>query len=204
MPRRESAFLGPLLIVVGLLLLLAQAGFPAFRILWPLFPFAVGVVFLLRYWRNRDDSSQVFVGVLLILIAGLFLLVLSTRLHLGDHWPFFILAPGLAFLARYVVDQEDRDSLLFGGLMVAVGIIFYFFSSDIFSWMLRTFLKLLSVLLKVGIPLGLIAWGSWLLLRRNVQPAEPRSDVPEKIEPPIQDGFGPGDVEPGPPEDRTP
>jgi hypothetical protein len=204
MPRRESAFLGPLLIVVGLLLLLAQAGFPAFSVLWPLFPFAVGAVFLLRYWRSREDSSQVFVGVLLLLIAGLFQLRLWTDLRFADHWPFFPLAVGLAFLARYFVDREDRDSLLFGGLMCAAGVFFYFFSSDFFGWLLRAFLRLIAVLLKVGIPLGLIAWGAWLLLRRRAE-ARPRgAPVPEKIEPPSYEGFSIQDDEGEASEDRTP
>ena len=204
MPRRESAYLGPLLIVVGLLMLLAQAGFPAFRVLWPLFPFAVGVAFLLRYWRSRDDSSQVFVGVLLLLIAGLFQMKLWAGLRFTDHWPFFPVAVGLAFLSRYGVDREDRDSLLFGGLMLAVGIVFYFFSSDVFGWLLRLFLRLLALVLKVGIPLGLIAWGAWLLLRRNAGPRDRPAELPEKIEPPVRDPVSDAGPDGGSPEDRTP
>ncbi|HEX9640161.1 MAG TPA: hypothetical protein VGB13_02485 [Candidatus Krumholzibacteria bacterium] len=200
MARRESAFLGPLLIVVGVLLLLAQAGFPAFSVLWPLFPFAVGVAFMMRYWRSREDPSQVLAGVLLLLIAGLFQLRLWTGLRFSDHWPFFPLAVGLAFLARYGVDRDDRESLLPGVLATAAGVFFYFFSSDVFGWMLRGFLRLVAVVLKVGIPLALIGWGAWILLRRNSELRRSSTTMPEKIEPPRQVEAS-GEEEPSSPGD---
>lgn len=65
--------------------------------------------------------------------------------------------------------------------------------------MLRGFLRLFALLLKVGIPLGLIAWGAWLLLRRNAEHRGSSTSLPEKIEPPFRDPVAPSE-EPREPE----
>jgi len=188
MQPRDATILGPVLIIVGLLLLLAQLGFPAFGVLWPLFPLAVGIGFLLRYAQRRDDSSLVFAGVLLLQLSALFQFRQWELAPLSEHWPFFTLAVGIAFLVRVAVDREARDSLLPGVLLTLLGILFYLFSFGFFAWILRSVYRVLRIAIKIGVPLGLIGWGAWMLIaRRGAAGGSSNEAIPEKIEPPVDD-----------------
>jgi len=188
MQARDATVIGPVLIIVGLLLLLAQLGFPAFGILWPLFPLAVGIGFLLRYAQRRDDSSLVFAGVLLLQISAFFQLRQWSLAPISEHWPFFTLAVGIAFLARVAVDKNARDSLLPGVLLTILGVLFYLFSFGFFAWILRSVYRVLRIVIKVGLPMALIGWGVWMLLaRRSGSPRSQNLGIPEKIEPPADE-----------------
>lgn len=188
MQPRDATILGPVLIIVGLLLLLAQLGFPAFGVLWPLFPLAVGLGFLIRYAQRKDDSSLVFAGVLLLEISALFQFRQWNLAPLSEHWPFFTLAVGIAFLVRVAVDRQARDSLLPGILLTLLGILFYMFSFGFFAWILRHVYRALRIVIKIGLPLALIGWGTWMLLaRRSAAGSSTAASIPEKIEPPSDD-----------------
>jgi len=201
MPRR-GAFFGPVLIVVGLLMLLGQLGIPAFRHLWPLFLFVPGAAMLFRWFTKRGDSGLVFSGTLLVLLGGLFQWDQWFWLDFSDHWPFFPLAVGLAFLARGLADPDARDSFVPGGILTGIAIVFYFFTSGMFNWLVEFFVDLITVVFRVAVPLGLIAWGAWLLFRRGDDP-EPPPDLPEKIEPQSPSPVA-GAASPPPPAETAP
>lgn len=201
---RRGAFFGPVLIVVGLLMLLGQLGIPAFQHMWPLFLIIPGAAMLFRWFTARGDSGLVFSGTLLVLIGGLFQWDQWFWLDFGNHWPFFPLAVGLAFLARGIVDAEARESFVPGGILTGLAIIFYFFTSGLFSWLVDFFVDLITVVVRVAIPLGLIAWGAWMVFRRGDKP-EPAPDFPEKIEPqpPVPVGTAAA-MSPTPPDSADP
>jgi hypothetical protein len=189
---RSALIFGPILIAVGLLLLLGQLGLPGFDAHWPLLLVAVGIGFLLRWMQQRKDGSQVFTGTLLILIGGLFQWDQWFELSFGRVWPFFPFAVGAAFLARGACDAKDRSSIGLGLFLMAFGLLAWVLASDFFRDSARRVGRLVSELVQLAIPLGLIVWGSWLIFRRRA--ALGRKHVaPEKVEPPASIRRDPDD-----------
>ncbi len=120
--RGKGAF-GFLLVVLGVLFLLVNNGLVPFGwgATWPVFPFLAGVIFF-RLYAGRRRSGDLFAAVMLTQ-AGVLFLMFSTGVlawpALHSLWPFFILFPGIAFLA--VAGTGERpESALFVGLVVVV------------------------------------------------------------------------------------
>jgi hypothetical protein len=205
MNRDAGKFVGPILIVLGLFMLLSQLGLPAFGMLWPLLLLVVGGAMIWRYRQSREDSGMVFTGVLLALLALFFQFVQWDWVDIGRHWPFFVLAPGIAFLVMSRADAERGDAAVPGWILVGLALIFYFFSLGFFVALLQVIFKIVVIVGKVVIPLGLIALGGWLLFGRGRGLGHERNAFPEKIDPhpptPEPDAGGPAGglaVDPGP------
>ncbi len=132
--RKGTVLLALVLILVGVYSLLIQLDLdlPSWNRLWPIFPFAAGVAFLIEYARGRNrESSRLFWGTALTLGGLLFFLI-----TLGDQdygvlnmwWPFFVVIGGLSFLTLWIANGfRDWGSLLlaffglaFGGAMLLV------------------------------------------------------------------------------------
>ncbi len=200
MKRRSGSVVGPILIVVGLLMLLSQMGVPAFSHLWPLFLLALGVGLLIRYTQDRDESGPLFAGALLVLFGLFFQLDQLVTLHLGDHWPFFILAPGLALLVLAIVGSGKRDTLIPGFVLIAVAVVFYLFEWGFFHRLFKTVFDLVKFLVRFLLPVALIGGGVWMVLGRRRSLGERGRDFPEKFEPPFSRSpipeDRPGDIDP--------
>jgi hypothetical protein len=192
MARRSGTILGPILIVVGLLLLLSRLGVPAFSYLWPFLILAVGAGMLLRYFQSKQDSGLVFTGTLLVLIGGLFQIDQWFGLDFGDNWPFFVLAPGIALLAMALVDRDRRDALLPAGILIALALVFYLFSSGLLQNVFRAIWAVVKVIVQIGVPLGLMAVGAWLIFGRKERLGGAGNEFPEKYEPDRPVGGWPG------------
>lgn len=184
MAQRDHSLLGPVLIIVGVLLLLGELDVPGFPLHWPLLLIAVGVGFLLRWTRDRSDSSRVFTATLLILLGLMFQWDAWFELNFGRVWPFFPFAAGCAFCARGVVDRKDGRSIGLGLFLIAFSLVMWVVASDIFRSLVKALAGLVATLVRVAIPLGLIVWGSWLLFGRRSGLGRKQRDVPEKLEPP--------------------
>jgi hypothetical protein len=183
MARRSGTVMGPLLIVVGLLMLLPQVGFPGIGFLWPMLVLAVGVGLLLRYFQTHDDSGFAFTGALLVLLGAFFQLYRWFDFPMGDHWPFFVLAPGLAMLTMATLDRHRRDALVPAGVLIGLSLIFYLFASGFFHQLFRGLVALLRFIVRIGVPVGLIALGAWLLFGRRRGLGQENLGFPEKVEP---------------------
>lgn len=91
----SQATTGVVIIVIGLILLGRQLhlGLDMGR-LWPLILIVLGV----SRFLNVDADGRRGNGAWLLLVGGLFLLNNYRILGLGDSWPVFIIAAGLAFI----------------------------------------------------------------------------------------------------------
>jgi drug/metabolite transporter (DMT)-like permease len=93
---------GIVLILVGVVLLLWTLGFlPAFSALWPVLPVGAGLVFLYMALLREGRESNLFIGMILLLGGGLFLLlntVLPT-LAISRIWPVFMTVTGVSLYA---------------------------------------------------------------------------------------------------------
>src|SRR5512134_3961800 len=105
MPALPRSKLGPLLVAAGFLMLLAQLGLPGLGRLWPLLLLALGGGLLMLYLRGEGsgDEALLFYGLLGLLMGVFFQLVAWRWIGLARHWPFFLLAPGLALGAVALV-----------------------------------------------------------------------------------------------------
>jgi LiaF transmembrane domain len=175
---------GPALILVGLLMLLGQMGMPVFGVLWPLLLLAIGVGMILRYRQGGEDSGLVFSGVLLVLLTILLLGARTGVLHLSHHWPAFLAAVGVSFLAMAQVDSKRRDAMVPGWICLGVAAVLYFFSLGLFAKLVVFLVRVVGTLLKVIIPLVLMGFGGWLLFHdRQEQNVGAGADFPEKVPP---------------------
>lgn len=101
--RTSQATMGVIVIVVGLIMLGHQLrlGLDLGR-LWPLILIVLGV----SKFASVDAEGRRQNGAWLLLIGGLFLLNNYRILGLGDSWPVFIIAGGLALI--FGRDRERR------------------------------------------------------------------------------------------------
>ena len=173
--------MGAALVGIGLLMLLGELGVTPLKWLWPLAVLVIGAIVLFDYRRKRDDSGKVFTGTTLILI-GAFLLAVTGALPMQEHWPFFLAAPGLGLLAMAKADPRRRDAMVPGWMAIAGAAVLYFFTLGIFVGLLEIVFDLLGLILKVVVPLGLIAGGAWMLFQQH-QARRDREEFPEKVEP---------------------
>jgi len=136
--RRGTVLLALILILVGVYALLVELdlGVPSLDRLWPIFPFACGIVLLGNYLRaGRRNHTPVFWGTALALASLFFFLI-----TLGDQnytvlqtwWPVFVVIAGISFLALWLA-QGLQDwgalflaivGLVFGGVALAVNLQF--------------------------------------------------------------------------------
>ena len=115
----SNRIVGITLVVIGLLILLGQMGVDFFGWLWPILLCVIGGGVLWSWYTRGDDSGKVFSGVLLVLLACFFLFMRREHVDMIHHWPFFILAPGLALLVMSRVDRSRRDASVPGWIAIA-------------------------------------------------------------------------------------
>ncbi|MGH1364527.1 MAG: hypothetical protein ACRBF0_13285 [Calditrichia bacterium] len=101
---------------------------------WPLALLGLSGLFWMRWFANRSNVAPVFPAVVFLVYGSLFY---YCSLHgwwmMGgyDLWAFFIIGPGLGFLAMYVLGKRD-GALLFSGLAItSVGLLFLLDMSEV-------------------------------------------------------------------------
>lgn len=194
MGEHGNRIFGAAIVLIGLLMLMGELVSELLRLIWPIALGLAGFAVLLHYRRNKDDSGKVFTGVTLLLLGAFLLFVVMDWLSIRAHWPFFIAAPGLGLLAMARADVRRRDAMVPGWMAIGAAAVLYFFTLGLFVDLLEVVFTLLALVLKVAVPLGLIALGAWMLFQQNER-RESSREVPEKVEP--EKGWGPppeGDV----------
>lgn len=127
--NRGALIPGIILILLGGYFLASSLGvnIPDISMWWPLIVVAGGVFALSRYFTDgRKDSDNVFVGVGGIGV-GLFLFYivsLGNWALAGTLWPVWVLIAGIAFIAKWVADRRERQTLWVGTVGVAIGAVF--------------------------------------------------------------------------------
>lgn len=156
------AFVGTLLVLVGLFLFGFTLGFwewGAMADLWPAFPLVVGVAFLVAYVASGfRESGFVFAGVLTTLI-GLFFFGFTMGSWQWEEmetlWPVFPLIVGVAFFALFVADRKHELGVLgVGCVLMLVGGLGLAFALNLIGVKLVNLWPLILVAIGIG---GLIA-----------------------------------------------
>jgi len=168
MKGQRKLVTGPILILVGVLLLLGQSiHWHAFSFFWLLALLAGGVVLLVVYVQGRRHPAFLSAGVLVTLLTLHFFALRWGWVDFNSSWPFFLLAPGLAFLAVAAADRQNKDALAPAITLISIAVICYFFTLGILAWILRFILGILRFLVRYLLPLGLVAWGILQLVERR-------------------------------------
>jgi hypothetical protein len=180
----SNRFVGITLVVIGLLILLGQMGVDFFGWLWPILLCGIGGGFLWSWYTRGDDSGKVFSGILLVLLALFFLFLRREHVDMARHWPFFVLAPGLALLVMSRVDRSRRDASVPGWIAIASALVLYFFTSGLFMGLMGFIFGLIGLVLRLLVPLALVGLGAWMILNhRHRGSSSERVVMPEKYEP---------------------
>jgi hypothetical protein len=174
---------GITLVVIGVLILLGQMGVDFFGWLWPILLCVIGGFLLWSWYTRGDDSGKVFSGALLILLAFFFLFLRNDRVDMARHWPFFVLAPGISLLVMSRVDRTRRDASVPGWIAIAAALVLYFFTSGLFMGLMGFIFGLIGLVLRLLVPLALVALGGWMLFNHRRGEDTVRQAVPEKYEP---------------------
>ncbi|MFQ6100405.1 MAG: hypothetical protein ACE5OS_04130 [Anaerolineae bacterium] len=124
--RKGTVVLALFLILLGIYLLLQQAGIdiPGWDAIWPVFPFAGGLVLLGSYlFGERRDPGQVFLGTAAMLVGLAFFFITLGPLEYRDletWWPVFVLIGSVAFLAQWAAARFRDWGALFLALVAFV------------------------------------------------------------------------------------
>lgn len=170
MRRREPGVVIGGLILLGTGLWLIASGFgaalPAFAVIWPLLPLALGLMFVVQHAGQPDGGSRgLLVLGLPLLLGGAFLLAFTLGLggagwaDLAALWPVFPLIAGLVLLLLYISGDMTEPPLLaltylFGGVgLAALPLTLGVFRGPVFEqitrlWPLLVILAVLTVVLR--------------------------------------------------------
>ncbi len=199
MSGRGKLITGPILIVIGILLLVGHSiRWQAFSVFWLLLLFAAGVALLVVFSRGRREAAVLSGGVLITLLALHFFMLRIGWVGFRASWPFFLLAPGLALLSVAASDRQNKDALGPAITLISISVICYLFTLGILAGIVKLLLGILRFLVRYLLPLGLIAWGILMLVERRAERGsasdelkpEPVPVAPvEKVEPadPLED-----------------
>ncbi len=201
MKTHSKLVTGPILILAGILLLLGQSiHWRAFSFLWLVLLLAAGVVMLVLYIQGRKHPALLSAGVLVTLLSLHFFALRWGWVHFDSSWPFFLLAPGLAFLAVAAADRQNKDALAPAITLISIAVLCYLFTLGILAWILRLIIGILRFLVRYLLPLGLIAWGILLLVERR---EERQLGASAEEVPPAPDASPSGDDGSTPTEHRS-
>ena len=120
---------GYLLIGIGVILLIGNMSRFGMEVLWPIFPFAVGVSFFISYFMQKKDVGLLMPGTILVVISILFFYcAISGWWNMETLWPVFILAPAVGFIVLYIFGNRDSSFLIPAVILSCVGAIFLMLS----------------------------------------------------------------------------
>jgi len=155
---------GSLFMVINLIPRLSMAR------LWPLF-LLVPVAILIAVWIQEKDrgSGAVFPIVVLLFYCGYFLwLNFTSWRHVAVTWPNFLIGPGLAFLALFLV-RRQMEYLVPASVLLVLAAIFYAALMEN-TWFIGITLVVIGVLFIL----------KPLLFRQEVESKEPGTEDAER------------------------
>lgn len=127
-PKKTNPYIfGIILVVAGLLLIIGRyLDFGGIQKLWPLFLFIPVIPLVRSLIKSPRENANSLIPVTILVIYGLYFFWLNYGGwdNASYTWPNFVLAPGLGFLAAYLVSR-DRGLLIPGGILCLIGLVMY-------------------------------------------------------------------------------
>lgn len=167
--RTRNERLGLVLVLGGGVLLLGQLfGWQFGEILWPFFILVPGLLLLSAAFLGGKSLAPLFIPGSVITTLGLIFLVQNATDHFESWayaWALMPAATGVGLflqgrrLGRLELAAQGRRMAAIGGAAFVLGAIF--FEGFIFGDFRNTWL------FRIGLPLALVAAGTFLLLRRE-------------------------------------
>ncbi len=162
----KNFIIGIVLIVLGLLFLADNLDwiYLSWDNLWPFLMVIAGALFWLGWLTHRKEYGLLMPGTILIVYGLLFwFCAVNGWWYMGAYhlWAFFIIGPGLGFLALYIFGEREKGMLVPAGILIGLGIIFL---SGSHFW-------------RFIVPVGLILIGVVLLWRSRRSISKSSSDL---------------------------
>jgi hypothetical protein len=153
----KSIVPGLALILLGVIFLLPNFIEMEGRDLWPLLVLGPGVLFFIMFFMDRANYGLIMPATILTVSGLLFFYCSFVGWHMmRSFWPFFMIAPGIAFILMYIWGKKDRAFLIPGGILTIAGLVFLLAATEYnYLW-----------------PIVLIAIGAILLFTRKKNNAE--------------------------------
>ncbi len=133
---KRSFFVGLILVVLGGLLLANNLGWLQINwfsliseigVLWPWVLIVAGAAFWIGWIGNRQQYGLLLPGTVLLTYGLLFWYCQSYGWHEMGYrrlWAFFMIGPGLGFLAMYLLGPKERGYLVPGTILTGLGLLF--------------------------------------------------------------------------------
>lgn len=122
----DKLIVGIILIVIGIFILLVQAGTIQGENFWTLLIAGIGIAFFAGYLMNREQFGLLMPGSILTIIGVLFFYLAQTDWDQMEFlWPTFILAPGIGFFLMNFATGGKKKFYIPGLILTVVAIAFY-------------------------------------------------------------------------------
>lgn len=161
--KKHSLTPGILLIAIGGYFLLRQyiVSFSAWEQIYPI-PILLLAGFLLwETYRNKKPETM-FWGIFLLCIGAFFLLrnyELIPYLYFDEYWPVVLLALGIAFIFKFIVNPKEWGALIPGTILLFFGLKNMLNAFHEFYWDCDFFIDDLWPLIIIIVGIGIIISG---------------------------------------------
>ncbi|WP_040212293.1 hypothetical protein [Clostridium polynesiense] len=122
--RKNNIILGVLLIIIGFAYFLKvtlNLNFFSFSTLWPGIVFFIGVMFEVKFFRDRSWGGNLIPGGIFMVIGLVLAFQKITGYRFSQYiWPFYIFSLSAGFLQYYFFYKKDRAILLFGMVFLII------------------------------------------------------------------------------------
>ena len=121
----KSLVPGIALILLGVIFLLPNFTDLDGRDLWPLLILGPGILFYILFFMDRANYGLLMPATILTVSGVLFFYCTVEGWHMmRTLWPFFMIAPGVAFLLMYIWGKKEGAFLIPGIILCVAGFIF--------------------------------------------------------------------------------
>lgn len=182
-PRNSGSLVGgAILIIFGLMALMTQIfrGFDFWGTFWPFIIIGVGALFFVGMFAAGRSASGLAIPATIITVIGLMLFVQNLTNHWESWaygWAVIVMAvgAGIYIMGVYGRSAEQRRG---GAVVMRIGLILFVIFGAFFEMLFKS-----STLAQYVFPIGLIALGLYLVIRRSGLPPAKSSDD-QSTEPP--------------------
>ncbi|MBN2103732.1 hypothetical protein JW835_06805 [bacterium] len=180
--KRNSLVPGILLIAFGCYFLLRRfiVTFPIWEQLYPILILVLAGLLLWDTYRNNRPGT-LFWAVFFLCIGAFFLLRnydIIPYLYVEEYWPVFLLAFGLSFIVKFIVNPRDWGALVPGTFLLFFGLKHLLDNFEEFYWEHSYYIDDLWPLIIIVIGIGMLISGIYTSKIKNSESSDPSSSSP--------------------------